>query len=158
MGIFTKASDLDYSKITPNLYIGRLPKKSDFDLLRKLNVKLVINMRFERTLNTRKSQVSFRSLWLPSVDTRFTPISDKKLRRGVQAALETMQSGGSVYVNCRFGRHRSVIMAACILIAGGRDADSAIKLIQSMRPVADFEPNYVRRQILSYERVARTGA
>ena len=145
--MFRKSAALDYSKITPYLYVGRLPNKKDLDLLEKLQIGLVINMRFDKRVNT---QARFQNLWLPAIDTRFTPVPVSKLNRGVTAAQEMIQQHKAVYVNCKLGRHRSVIMAACILIAEGYDALFAIRLIQSKRPSADFA-KYIEKQILRYE-------
>jgi protein-tyrosine phosphatase len=152
MRISGRIRTLDYSVITPYLYIGRLPSRQDLDFLKELNIGLVINMRFEKRMNVRGRQVAFQNLWLPAVDTRFTPIVSSKIDRGIIAALETIDQGKVVYVNCKLGRHRSVVMAACILIAKGYDAVSAMKLIKQQRPAADLEPLYIRKQILQYER------
>jgi protein-tyrosine phosphatase len=156
MPIFNRRLSLDFSTITSYLYIGRLPAKQDFKLLHELNVGLVINMRFDKRLNTRRQHVTFQNLWLPAVDTRFTPIVTSKINRGVMAALETIHSGKTVYVNCKMGRHRSVIMAACILIAKGYDATEAMRLIKKQRPIADVETQYVKKQILHYEATERS--
>ena len=39
---------MDFSKITEDLFIGMTPYATDYDHLRALGVRLVINMRFTR--------------------------------------------------------------------------------------------------------------
>jgi hypothetical protein len=74
------------------------------------------------------------------------------LIRGVQAALETIRSGGKVYTHCQRGRHRGVAMGASILIALGYDPDQAMELIKVQRPVADPDIFYIRSRILRFAR------
>jgi protein-tyrosine phosphatase len=71
---------------------------------------------------------------------------------GVQEALKEIQSGGKVYTHCAAGRHRSVAMAAAILIAQGLEPEGAISLIKSKRPVADPDAFHIRRRIELFAR------
>jgi protein-tyrosine phosphatase len=91
-------------------------------------------------------------LWLPAFDTFLTPIPTAQLARGVRAAHRTIQGHGRVLVYCHQGRHRSVVMASAILIAGGLTADQAMTLIKARRAIADPDAWYIRRQILRFER------
>jgi protein-tyrosine phosphatase len=94
----------------------------------------------------------FRLLRLPAIDSPLTPIPLHTLRAGVDAALPYLQRGERVLVHCRAGRHRSVAMAACILIATGMTADEAMALIVAKRPVADPRIFYIESRILRFER------
>ena len=143
---------MDFSKITEDLFIGRTPKPQDYDLLRELGVRLVINMRLEK-LPSRKRQVApIRYLWLPTIDSPGLVIPIRFLRRGVHAALETIESGGKVYAHCGKGRHRGVAMGAAILIAMGHPPDAAMELIKARRPTADPDAFYIRSRILRFAR------
>jgi len=80
------------------------------------------------------------------------PISLFVLKYGVKRALLTIEKGDGVLVYCREGRHRSVAMAACILIGLGYTADDAMDLITAKREVADPHAPHIEKQIRKYER------
>jgi len=149
---------MNFSKITEDLFIGNTPSLKDYDRLRDLGVKLIINMRF--TFGPKPDPHPFDSaqgkhqpistLWLRSIDSPFFPLSIPKLIRGAQVALETIRDGGRVYSHCAYGRHRSVAMGACILIAQGYDPGTAMQLIAERRSVADPFAYYIKPRILKF--------
>jgi protein-tyrosine phosphatase len=141
---------LNYSWITDRLYIGTTPGVRDYDLLRALGVRLVLNMRFEHRPTPDAHDPPIKTLWLPVFDTPFIPIPVHVLWHGVRAALHTMAEGGAVYAHCAGGVHRGPAQAAAILIAQGHTPDSAIQLIKQHRPTANPEVWYIRRQILRF--------
>lgn len=143
---------MDFSQITKNLFIGTTPNRRDYDLLRGLDVRLVINMRFGRGPLPGAGDPPMHYLWLRTFDSPLLPIPIPKLMRGVHAALETMQDGGRVYAHCAYGRHRSVAMAAAILIAQGFPPERAMSLIKSKRSAADPNVFYIRRRIMLFAR------
>jgi len=147
---------MNFSQITDCLFIGDTPSLGDYDLLRELGVRLVINMRFEKrpVIDLHNQPLDF--LWLPTVDTPGLVIPIRFLIRGVRAALETIQSGGKVYTHCQRGRHRAAAMGASILIALGYDPDEAIDLIKAQRPIADPNIFYIRSRILRFARAWQT--
>lgn len=151
----SRRKQLDYSKITDNIYIGRLPRTKDYALLKSLGVGLVINMRFEKRMK-RDDTSEIERLWLPAIDTPLTLISVSKIQKAVQAALDVINKGKVVYINCKLGRHRSVVVGTCILIAQGYDPDEAMTTVKRMRPSADFKPRYIRRQIERYVTVIQS--
>ena len=63
------------------------------------------------------------------------------------SARPEVAAGRPVLVHCRAGVHRSVAVAACILITEGRSADEAMRLIKEARPVADPYAWYIQRRI-----------
>lgn len=141
---------MDFSHITNELFIGETPTPLDYDLLRELGVSLVINMRIEKRPIFDMGQPPLRFLWLPTCDVPGLVIPIRFLIRGVQAALETIRSGGKVYAHCHKGRHRGVAMGASILIALGYDPFEAMDLIKLQRPIADPDIFYIRRRILRF--------
>lgn len=143
---------LDYSCITPYLYIGRTPRTADYAHLRELGVGLVINLRVERRPYRDKHQSPIQTLWLPVFDSPLIPIPIHLLKRGVHAALAKIQKEMAVYVHCAAGRHRAVAMGAAILIARGISLEEAIKLIKERRPIADPDIWYIRRRIHKFAR------
>jgi hypothetical protein len=140
----------NFSNITDNLYIGSMPQVTDYDGLRELGIRLIINMRFRLGPFPDPHDMPIQLLWLRTLDNPFFPIPIHKLIRGAKAALETIHAGGKVYVHCAYGRHRGVAMGACVLIAQGFDPFEAMKLITERREVADPYAYYIRPRILKF--------
>ena len=147
---------MDFSQITNDLFIGTTPAPGDYDLLRDLGVRLVINMRFARGPLPDSHPEALQFLWLRSIDSPFFAIPLQKLLRGTHQALETIRGGGKVYSHCAKGRHRSVAMGAAILIAQGYAAEAAMQLIKQQRPISDPGMFYIRSRILQFSRLWRS--
>jgi protein-tyrosine phosphatase len=142
--------EMSISSITDHLYIGAMPRVKDARQLLNLNVRLILNMIFQVPEKV-FSQPPFRLVTLRTFDAPFLPIPMRKLWNGVKEALPIIEKGEGVLVYCQKGRHRSVAMAACILIAGGKTADEAMHLITEKRPVADPYTWYIQRRIRKFE-------
>jgi protein tyrosine phosphatase (PTP) superfamily phosphohydrolase (DUF442 family) len=147
---------MNFSRITDDLFIGDTPSVADYDHLRDLSVRLVINMRLEKRLAADLHRPPLKFLWLPTADTPLLLIPICCLRRGVRAALETIKTGGKVYAHCAKGRHRGVAMGASILIALGYEPEQAMELIKARRPIADPDIFYIRSRILRFARKYQT--
>lgn len=145
---------MDISKITDQLYIAAHPSTEAADMIRDLNVRLILNMIFFRPAEVYRNP-PFRMLTLRTFDSIFLPIPIGKLIKGVEAALPVIEKGESVLVYCREGRHRSVAMAAAILIGLGKTADEAMQLISSKRSKADPFAWHIQRRIRKFEEVWR---
>ena len=153
LGDCDKIRPMDLSKITDNLFIGDTPRPNDYDYLRDLGVRLVINMRFDWRPPKDKHQPPLNFLWLRTFDNPVLLIPVRSLKRGVCAALQTIREGGKVYVHCARGRHRGVAMGAAILIALGYDPQEAVELIKVQRPIADPDAFYIRKRIFRFAQV-----
>ncbi len=140
----------NFSNITDDLYIGNMPQVTDYDGLRELGIRLIINMRFSRGPFPDPHHQPIQLLWLRTVDSPFFPIPIAKLILGAKTAIETIAAGGKVYVHCAYGRHRGVAMGACVLIAQGYDPEAAMKLISERRLVADPNAYYIRPRIMLF--------
>jgi dual specificity MAP kinase phosphatase len=140
----------NFSNITDDLFIGTTPLASDYDGLRELGIRLIINMRLVHGPFPDPHHTPIRLLWLRTFDSPFFPIPISKLMKGAKAALETIQAGGRVYVHCAGGRHRGVAMGSCILIAQGYTAEEAMQLISKRRSYADPQIYYIRARILRF--------
>lgn len=147
---------MDFSRISESLFIGTAPTTQDYDLLRQMGVKLVINMRVERRPDPDLHNPSIAILWLPVFDSPLIPIPINSLKRGVAAALKTIQNGGKVYAHCQGGVHRGVAMGAAILIAQGLSPQEAITMVKQGRPVADPDAWYIRRRIYRFAKSWQT--
>jgi protein-tyrosine phosphatase len=143
---------MNFSPITPELFIGTTPEVEDYPRLRDLGVRLVINMRAERRPFPDPNTPPLSLLWLPTYDNPLFLIPIRMLHRGVHAALETIQNGGKVYAHCANGRHRGVAMGAAILIALGYDPLEAMDLIKDRRTISDPFVFYIRSRILRFAR------
>lgn len=142
---------MDVSAITDQLYIAARPRAKHVAHVRELRIDLVVSMIW--FLPTRElTRPPFKIVRLPTIDSPATPIPLWMLRRGVEAAIPVLDVGGRVLVYCRAGRHRSVAMACCILIAQGRTADEAMDLVTDRRPIADPHIFYIERRIRAFER------
>src|SRR5215510_7945687 len=100
----------NFSNITDDLFIGTTPLVSDYDGLRELGIRLIINMRFTSGPRPDPHSTPIQLLWLRTIDSPFFPIPIPKLMLGAKTALETIHTGGKVYVHCAYGRHRGVAM------------------------------------------------
>ena len=139
------------SAITDQLFIAPIPRTRHVEDIRTLRVDLVISMLF-RAPPPELAQPPFRLIRLPSIDFPGFPIPMFWLRKGAAAASLVIDAGGRVLVYCRAGRHRSVAMAACILIAQGMTADQAMDTITSKREIADPHAAHIEARIRAFER------
>jgi hypothetical protein len=144
--------NVNFSKITDNLFIGTTPSVGEYDTLRDIGVRLIINMRFTFGPRPDLHNPPLVLLWLRTVDSPFFPLPLPKLMQGAHSANKTIEDAGKVYVHCAYGRHRSVAMGACVLIAQGHNPESAMELIAQLRPIADPNAYYIRPRIMQFAR------
>jgi protein tyrosine phosphatase (PTP) superfamily phosphohydrolase (DUF442 family) len=145
---------MDISQITDQLFIAAHPKAEDAGSVLSLNVRLILNMIFIRPAEVYK-QPPFRMVTLRTFDSIFLPIPLDKLMKGVEASIPVIAAGESVLVYCRAGRHRSVAMAASVLIGQSYSAEDAMRLIKSKRAKADPYAWHIKRRITKFEEVWR---
>ena len=143
-------SRMNFSPITDDLFIGNTPALTDYDRLRALGVRLIINMRFALGPHPDSHPEPIATLWLRSIDSPIFPISIQKLLCGAQTAVQTIRAGGKVYTHCAYGRHRGVAMGACVLVAQGYTPQAAMQLIKKRRAIADPFAFYIRSRILKF--------
>lgn len=146
---------IDISKVTDYLYVGSRVGKEHAEELKVLNFDLIISMIGHLAPDKIYTLPPFKTLWIKTYDTFFTPIPVKKLLAGVEAASPIIRSNGKVLVFCMAGRHRSVAMAAAILISLGHTVEQATDLLTTARTVADPTRWYIRRQIQAFARYWR---
>lgn len=143
---------IDISKVTDYLYVGSKIGKDHVDELKVLNFNLIISMIGQIAPDEIYTLPPFKTLWIRTYDTFFTPISIKKLLTGTAAALPVIQNKGKVLVFCMQGRRRSIAMAAAILISMGHTGEEAIEFLVTARKVADPRRWYIRNQIRAFEK------
>lgn len=142
---------MDLSLITDYLYISSLPSPHHAPYLKKSGVTLILNMIFHHPASEFYTP-PFEVKTLSTIDFPLFPIPLDLLNQGVIAANKTISQNQKVLVYCKAGRHRSVAMAACILISQGYSADEAMKLIKTKRPVADPHAWHIERRIHAFAR------
>ena len=147
----------DISKVTDYLYVASRIAKEHADDLKVLNFDLLISMIGQMPPDEIYTLPPFKTLWIKTYDTFFTPISIKKLLVGVEAALPIIQNKGKVLVFCMQGKHRSIAMAAAILISMGHTSEEAITLLTTARKIADPRIWYIRMQIKAFEKYWQKG-
>jgi hypothetical protein len=147
---------MDYSTITDDILVGTTPRNEDYARLHLLGVRLVINMRLWWGRPPAENLGSLQYVRLRTFDSPLVPIPTMALIRGTRLALPVIADGGRVYTHCSRGRHRSVAMAAAILIGQGLTAEAAMQLIKQRRPAADPEAHHIRPRIVEFGRVWRS--
>jgi hypothetical protein len=143
-------TSLNISEITSYLFISSFPRGENVEQIRGLGVRLIISMYL---LKPEKSlgEPPLKLLWMPVIDSPLIPIPLVVFRIGVGAALPVIEAGDKVLVHCRWGIHRSVAMACCILIGKGYSSNEAIELVKRQRAVADPEASHILRRIKKFE-------
>ncbi len=76
------------------------------------------------------SGLEFRSFPIPD---RSVPTSHEAVAHLADQIVDALRGGKNVAVHCRHGVGRSPLIAAAALIAGGQNAETAIKTIQQSR-------------------------
>jgi len=133
----TGAPLLQFSEVTPQLYVGpqyRLPGKR---LLEKQGIDACVNMRIERD-DAAFGLALDRYLHLPTVDDDAPSI--EHLEQGVTFIREVIDDGGKVYIHCGAGVGRAPSMAAAYLMAEGHSLDEALAMIRKVRPFITITP------------------
>lgn len=143
-------STYDVSRITDQVFLASRPRARHVDNVRGLGVDLVLSMIWFAP-PWALTRPPFRLMRLPCFDSPLVPIPLFILRRGAAAAVLVLDAGGRVLIYCRAGRHRSVAMASCILIARGMTADQAMDIIVANRPIADPHAAHIERRIRAFE-------
>ena len=141
----------DISAITDQLFIAAHPRARHVENVRGLGVTLVLST-IRRAPPPELTRPPFTLIRLPMIDFPLFPLPLATLWLGVEAALPVLESGGRVLVYCRAGRHRSVALACCILIARGMSADAAMDLVVERRPIADPHEWYIETRIRAFEK------
>jgi len=145
---------LDISQITDEIFIAAWPANQHTDQLEELNIRLILCMFWEPQDRALKKP-PFDNLQLPTIDFPLFPMPLGMLIKGVEAALPRIKRGERVMMYCKQGKHRSVAMACCLLIAQGYSADDAMLLVKQRRSTADPQARHIRQRIKKFEKYWR---
>lgn len=141
------------SEIIDNLFVGKTPKESEYIVLAESGIFNLVNMRADYFWFKRSNRLGIKIHWVPTLDILFLPINANKLIEPAIIMSEQIKSGKKVLCFCRMGRHRSVAMAASIMIALGYSADDAMALIKQNRPISDPYARHIKKTIYSFESI-----
>ena len=108
----------------------------------------------EQDLNLRKESAEARAqgmkfLSLPIPD-RQVPTSESALTKALEKVETDLAAGRNVVLHCRQGVGRSGLVAACLLLTKGMDAESALSLVSEARGTQVPETAEQRRWIRHY--------
>ncbi len=138
---------LDMSRITDQLYVGRTPRRRDYQTLADVGITLLINMRAEWPSPIFVRQNIMQDIWVPCFDLPLGFVGQKRLLATALLAKQEIERGGKVYVFCHKGRHRSVAMASAVLLLQGYSLAKVQALFVKQRPVSDLKRYQVHRAV-----------
>jgi hypothetical protein len=142
-----KKGSVEISEITDELFISSEPGTVHMEAILERNIGLIISMIGNHRPPQSFGHPPLELLWLQTFDTILTPIPMRKLFLGVEKALSVIQNGNGVLCYCAQGRHRSVAMGACILIARGYSAVKAMERLRLQRRIARPQTWHIRKRI-----------
>jgi hypothetical protein len=133
---------LQYSEVTPNLFVGPQYRERGKRLLQARGINACVNMRIECDDAAMGLDLE-HYLHLPTIDDDAPSL--EHFERGVGFIREVLASGGKVYIHCGAGVGRAPSMAAAYLMAEGHTLDDALALIRKPRPFIAITPPQMKQ-------------
>ena len=140
---------LQFSRITPQIYVGPQYGKRGKTHLEKNGINADVNMRIEFDDAVHGLDLT-RYCYLPTVDDDAPTM--EHLQKGVEFIKQAVDAGESVYIHCAGGIGRAPTMATAYFISTGMRLDDAIALIKKTRPFIYIMPPQMER-LREFERV-----
>lgn len=128
---------LQFSRITPEIYVGPQYRRRGKRLLEREGITGGVNLRTEFD-DAAHGLALAQYCHLPTVDDA-APTLDQ-LQQGVDFIRGVVQAGGKVYIHCAGGVGRAPTLAAAYFIAEGRSLADALALIRAARPFINIMP------------------
>lgn len=140
------------SEVAPGLYVGVRLFLPEAARLERLGVRHVLDLCAELPTNALLARPPFERLQLPVLD-RCPPAPDEVARAAEWVAAKRAE-GHPVYIHCAFGRGRSAMVAAAVLLRMGlaRRPDEALALLVKARDIVRVKGAQYR----ALERYARS--
>jgi hypothetical protein len=128
---------IQYSRITPEVFVGGQYGRRGKRTLQQWGVNGVINLRteFDDAAHGLKLE---HYCHLPTIDDEAPTI--EHLDAGVAFIQRVIDGGGKVYIHCAGGIGRAPTQTAAYLIAQGKTLDEALALIRRTRPFINIQP------------------
>ena len=137
---------MDITWITDQIALGGgIWNEEKMEKVAHLGVTHIIDMQVEFDDTPLARPHGIVVLW-NAVDDDFQPKPPEVFQRGVEFALDALNSGGDgkLFIHCAAGVHRAPMMTLALLRVLGYSLDDAMMLIEERRPVVDFADVYVR--------------
>ncbi len=122
---------MDFSQITPQLYVGSRFNPGDWHVMAALGATVDINLMVERVDRFPGSAPEVY-LWLPTADW-FGP-STRNMQTGAAFIDLMIKQQRIVYVHCSEGVGRSPTLVAAYLVSTGLSAEDALALVKQKHP------------------------
>lgn len=148
-----KMRKLEYSKITPYIFIGTnmcCQTHFDGDLTRK-GIEADISLEYEHM--DRPWGIKY-FLWIPTKN--HTAPSIKLLKLGANALKQLVDSKTKTYVHCEHGHGRAPTLVAAYFILTGKTLEEAIDSIRRKRPSIHLEKVQIEA-LKKFERWVKNG-
>ena len=133
---------IGYSKITPELYVGAQHSWVGKQVLKRIGITGVVNMRSEFD-DHQNDLVLSDYCHLPTDE--FTAPTIEQLQRGVAFIHSVLDKKGKVYIHCAEGVSRAPTMAAAYLISQGMSLADSVNLLKKSRTFVDILPVQMSR-------------
>jgi len=133
---------LQYSRITPQVYVGSQHGLLGKYRLRMAGVTASINLREE---------FDYAEKWILFEDYLHIPVLDEhavsldQLHDGIVFIQQVVNNGGIVYVHCASGVGRSVMLVIAYLIQDGMTFEEAYAKVKTVRPFVYLFPSQQER-------------
>lgn len=147
----TGVPTMQFSKVTPNLYVGPQYTARGMTHLQKHGVTANVNLRIEYD-DAAHGLAFARYLHLPTIDDDAPTL--EHLAEGAAFIREEIEGGGTVYIHCAGGIGRAPTMAAAYLISTGKTLDEALAMIRKPRPFVLLTDKQME-QLRAYEASVR---
>jgi protein-tyrosine phosphatase len=136
---------MDMTWVTDRIAVGGgIWNAGNMAAVAQAGITHIINMQIEFDDTPLASEYGIQVLWNPTEDD-FEAKPAALFQRGVNFAAKALdEPGAKLYVHCAAGVHRAPMMTLAVLASMGWDMDEAMRMIEDMRPVADFADVYVR--------------
>lgn len=149
----TGVPPLQFSRVTPNLYVGPQYTARGKEYLEKNGITAGVNLRVE--FDDAAHGLAFAEYChLPTVDDAAPSL--EHLAQGASFIRQQIEAGGTVYIHCAGGIGRAPTTAAAYLISTGKTLDEALALIRRVRPFILLTPPQIA-QLKIFEKNVREG-
>ncbi|RMG74023.1 MAG: protein phosphatase [Chloroflexi bacterium] len=128
---------LQFSRVTPQLYVGPQYGKRGKALLEREGIHYGVNLRIEFD-DAAHGLALQHYLHLPTVDDDAPTL--EQLEQGATFIHQAIEAGGKVYIHCAGGVGRAPTTAAAYLIKSGMTLEQALSTIRKVRPFISIMP------------------
>lgn len=144
---------LNYSQVTEQLAVGGAFRRSQIKHLREHGVTAVVDCRLEASDDSAAlAQAGIDFLHLPTLDRH--SFTYAQMESGVNWVLEHVAAGGRAFLHCEHGVGRGPLMTCAVLVAQGKSAPQALRMVRAARWQA-LPNDRQLAALLDFERVWR---